>query len=246
MSTPTTHGERFRAGGTAACRQAWRSITQNKWVLDMISGASIELTQFPPRSPEPESASLSLKANVNKRKQLRHMLDTGLIEEAMRSDRTFVSHLFFKEKANGSFRPILNLSVLNEYIKYYHFKMEEVDVVVQALEKGDWLTSIDLKQAFHSIPICERDRDLLSFIFEGKLYRFKALPNGLSSAPRIFTKVLKAVSYHLASDYGLQVYFYIDDSAIVCGSYKDSIRATNLTVSLLQSLGFTSILKNPP
>ena len=31
------------------------------------------------------------------------------------------------------------------------------------------------------------------FQFEGKLYKFVCLPNGLTSAPRLFTKILKPV-----------------------------------------------------
>ena len=45
----------------------------------------------------------------------------------------------------------------------------------------------------HSIPVDKQSRRQLQFIFEGKLYQFKVLVFGLSTAPRIFTNVMKPV-----------------------------------------------------
>ena len=40
-------------------------------------------------------------------------------------------------------------------------------------------------------PIRSSDKKFLRFIWEGELYEFTCLPNGLPCAPRIFTKILK-------------------------------------------------------
>ena len=53
------------------------------------------------------------------------------------------------------------------------------------------MAAIDLQDAYYSIPIRSLDGKFLRFIWEGTLYEFTCLPNGLSCAPRIFTKILK-------------------------------------------------------
>ena len=61
------------------------------------------------------------------------------------------------------------------------------------------MASVDLKDTYYSIPIAEDDRTLLVFLWKGKYYQFTCLPNGLSSAPRTFTKILKPVYARLRS-----------------------------------------------
>ena len=58
---------------------------------------------------------------------------------------------------------------------------------------------VDLKDAYYSIPIAEEDRKLLMFQWKEKYCQFTCLPNGLSSAPRISTKILKSVYAQLRS-----------------------------------------------
>ena len=55
------------------------------------------------------------------------------------------------------------------------------------------MASIDLSDDYYSVPVALTDQKYLLFKFEGQLYKFVCLPNGLSSAPRIFTKLLKPV-----------------------------------------------------
>ena len=55
------------------------------------------------------------------------------------------------------------------------------------------MASIGLSDDYYSVPVALTDQKYLLFKFEGQLYKFVCLPNGLSSAPRIFTKLLKPV-----------------------------------------------------
>ncbi len=53
------------------------------------------------------------------------------------------------------------------------------------------MSSIDLRDVYYSIPIEPGHRKYLKFSRRGVLYQFTVLPMGLTSSPRIFTKVLK-------------------------------------------------------
>ena len=55
------------------------------------------------------------------------------------------------------------------------------------------MASIDIRHAYHTIPIAEEHQKFLRFIWKEKIFQYTCLQFGLSSAPRIFTKVLKPV-----------------------------------------------------
>lgn len=82
---------------------------------------------------------------------------------------------------------------------------------VAELQRYAYFTLVDLKNAYFSIPIHHASRKYLKFIWKGTLYEFTCLPFGLSSAPRVFTKIMKPVFSYLRS-MGICCFYYIDDS----------------------------------
>ena len=87
-------------------------------------------------------------------------------------------------------------------------------VVTNALHKGDWAVGIDLKDAYFHVPIHVRSRRLLRFALtmddELRIFQFRALPFGLTSAPRVFTKVILPVG-HSAHMRAVCLLQYLDD-----------------------------------
>lgn len=94
-----------------------------------------------------------------------------------------MSQLFLVPKKDGSQRPVINLKPLNLFIKKQKFKMEGARVIRGLLQEGDWMVSIDLKDAYLSVPVAQGD---IHYLCEFQYLRF-----GLSSAPQVFTKLLK-------------------------------------------------------
>ena len=66
---------------------------------------------------------------------------------------------------------------------------------------------------------------------------FTCMPFGLSSAPRIFTKVMEPVIASARSEV-IRLIIYLDDILIMALSTEESARHTNFVVFLLESLGF--------
>ena len=60
----------------------------------------------------------------------------------------FYSCFFLVEKASGGWRPVIDLSHLNEFVQLTLFKMETVASVLLSLREGDFLASLDLKDAY--------------------------------------------------------------------------------------------------
>lgn len=165
------------------------------------------------------------------------LLKSSAIERCSTEDNQYVSPIFLVPKPDGSNRFILNLKNFNESIKKEHFKMEDLRTALNLLDKYDFMGRLDLKDAYHLIPIAEAHRKYLRFVFEQELFQFKVLPFGLSSAPLVFTKLCRPVANFLR-ERGVKLVIYLDDFLIFGASEEECRENINLTVSLLTYLGF--------
>ncbi|XP_071080626.1 uncharacterized protein [Haliotis cracherodii] len=121
----------------------------------------------------------------------------------------YYSTYFLVTKKGVGFRPILNLRRLNALIEVPFFKMETLCAVISAVETGEWLTSIDLKDAYLHIPIQPELKKYLRFSFDGRCYQFRVLPFGISTdqvarskgrlcQPYLNDWLLRALSHHMS------------------------------------------------
>lgn len=134
-------------------------------------------------------------------------------------------------------RPIINLKPLNNFVETIHFKMETLQTALNLLQEGDFQVSVDLKDAYFSIPIHQQHRKYLRFLWKNQRYEFQCLPFGLKSAPRIFTKCTKPIMSALRS-HGHRGIIYIDDS-LWMGRSARSVEETGFSVvNLFQQAGF--------
>ena len=101
----------------------------------------------------------------------------------------FYSNLFVVPKKEGV-RPILDLKALNCFVKVQKFRMESIRSVIAAIHQGDFMASLDIMDAYLHVPICTKHQRFLRFAIGEDHFQFVALPFGLASAPRVFTKVL--------------------------------------------------------
>ena len=122
---------------------------------------------------------------------LKMLLESRAIEEVSDpSSPGYYSHLFLVPKPGGSFRPIIDLKKLNLYLEVPSFKMETLFSIIAALQPLEWITKIDIKDAYHHILVHQNNRKYFCFVIAGKTYQFRVLPFGLSTTPREFTKNL--------------------------------------------------------
>lgn len=164
-------------------------------------------------------------------------IELGAINKCIKTKNQFVSQVFLVKKPDGSNRMILNLKRLNSFIDTVHFKMENFKCVMKIVSPGCYMASVDLKDAYLLVPINKRYRKYLRFQFNSTLYEFQALPFGLSTAPFVFTKIMKPVVAHLRSLGWLSV-VYLDDFLLFGSSREACHKNVEYTVSFLESLGF--------
>ena len=100
-----------------------------------------------------------------------------------------------------------------------------------------WTTSLDLTDAYFHIPISPKFRKFLRFVWEDRVYAFKAMPFGLSTAPLVFTRIFQAVVAHLHSQ-SIFIHSYLDDSLLKNMSQFLLRDHTHFVIGLLLKLGF--------
>ncbi len=225
----------FKAGRISNHFSAWINITSDKEILSDIRGMTIELSDMPTQhyfvSTKFNSAETEIiEIEINK------MLKKQIIEPAEHEDNEIVCNIFSVPKKDGTHRVILNLKDFNEHVSYHHFKMDSLNTIVKLVDKNCFMASIDLKDAYYSIPIRKEDRKYLRFFWNGNFYQFTCLPNGLSSGPRKFTKILKPALSSLHSK-GHIVSGHLDDFYLQGKTQNECCYNLIETVTLFTQLG---------
>ncbi len=215
----------------------WKLLTKDSWVLNTIQGYQLALLGRPTQWKTPHPSQFNQEQWVLIQEEMDNLLEKGAISEVYNPQDGYFSNLFLVPKKDRGQRPVINLKGLNQFVQYEHFKMEGIQTVKDLLQPGDWLTKIDLKDAYFTIPMNHSNRKYLRFTVRGRSFEFNCLPFGLSSAPWVFTKTLKPVTA-LLREPGIRLVIYIDDILIMAESTFIAERHTVALVYLLECLGF--------
>lgn len=116
--------------------------------------------------------------------------------------------------------------------------MDTVQDLLQIVFPFCYFMTIDFKHAYFSVSINPKERKWLKFKWKDDDYQFTCLPQGLSSAPRLFTKLLKPVLTHLRK-LGMFVMCYTDDCIFIAESKVELYANVNYAMQLFDSLGQT-------
>lgn len=226
-----------RAGNIRNHSHLWRHITQDEYILDIVeNGLKLNFKDEVP-SNSPFEHKLSARDSDTISREISKLLDKGVITISKYENNDFFSSLFVRPKKDGKFRTILNLKQLNSECDTYHFKMESMKHVVNMITPGCYLASLDIRDAFYSVPIFDKHKRFLKFSWKGIVYQFEVMPNGYVDAMRVFTKVLKPVFAYLR-ERGHSSVIYVDDSLLKGDSYQECLENIEITKQLLEDLGF--------
>ena len=171
----------------------WKQLTNNPSILNAVRGYKIDFLLTPVQFTIPRPINFSAQESANVNAQISKFLEKGIIVQSSHEEGEFISNIFLRPKKDGSFRMILNLKDLNTFVRFHHFKMDSIHTCSQLMRPCCYMASIDLRDAYYSVPIAKEHQKYLKFIWQGNLYQFTCLAQGLSSAPRLFTKLMKPV-----------------------------------------------------
>ena len=148
LSVPPLAGLEGQGCGAMGCRGA------EGWLLSA-------LPQHPSSSnvpiPMPSSNPTSIKGAAMEEVILGFIAE-GTVELAPLTSPGFYSRLFVVWRTSGSWLPVIDLSHLNRFVDVSPFQMETIQSVLLLVHQGDWVTSIDLREAYLQVPVLPASR----------------------------------------------------------------------------------------
>ena len=114
------------------CYDSWSKLTNDKTLLNTVKyGYEIEFETQPCPKCNRKAINFNGKEQEIVNELLSKLYDKGVIEESVHEEGEVLSHIFVRQKSDGSHRLIFNLSRLNDHIEKIHFKMETLKNALQ-------------------------------------------------------------------------------------------------------------------
>ena len=190
----------------------WESVGANPTILDILrEGYKIPFYSIPPQSFSPNNSS-AFKHSEFVCSSIRELLETGRVKEVFNPPYV-VNPLSVSENA-GKLRLILDLRLVNKHVFKDKIKFDDWKTMESFLDYGGFGFKFDITQGYHHIDIHPLFQCYLGFswVENGvrRFYIFLVLPFGLTSAPFVFTKVVR-VLIKFWRNQAIKICCFIDD-----------------------------------
>lgn len=138
----------------------------------------------------------------------------------------------------GKKRLIFDCRHLNRHLETTKFKMEGLHTEGRTLFQKGWFGgTIDLTSAYYHIEMHPSAYQYLGFEWKGRYYHYTVLPFGISTAPYIFTKVMKTTVGYMRS-LGYLFIQYLDDLPFAAPSASRSTSQGRSMINILRAFGW--------
>lgn len=171
---------------------------------------------------------------------IRDLLNTERIIE-VKEPPYIVNPLSVSVQNSGKKRLILDLRFVNQHIFKESIKFDDFKIMEQFLNPNEFMFKFDIKQGYHHIDIFEPHQKFLGFswVIDGKIryFVFTVLPFGLTSAPFIFTKIMRCLIKYWRTN-GIKIACFLDDGLGVSDSYEKTLKNSKFVKNSLKKAGF--------
>ena len=149
---------------------------------------------------------------------MREYIDTSLKAGLIRpSSSPAGAGFFFVGKKDGSLRPCIDYSPLNDITIKNRYPLPLMSSVFDQLQQAKIFTKLDLRNAYHLVRIREGDEWKTGFNTPSGHYEYKVMPFGLTNAPAVFQAMINDVLRDFLDHF---VYVYLDDILIYSSDLK--------------------------
>ena len=141
------------------------------------------------------------------------------------------------KKPNGKYRFCLDFRKVNKITKKDLYPMPIMAEIFDALRSAKYISKIDLRSAYHQIPLEEESRKITAFTVPGKgMYQFKRMPYGLKNAPAKFQRLMDKI---IIPDLKHNVFCYLDDIIIMTENFEEHLKHLEIVLVKISQAGLT-------
>ena len=175
------------------CLDNFHIFSKGDWDIGHTSLLNFNIQLHPGAVPT-KSCVIPLNPTYEKslREQLDNWLKSGVISEGISN---WSSPIFAvrKKGVNGNpgiLRFVVDYRLLNNQTIKVQWPLLLIQDNLERLGEGQIFSTLDLTQAYHSMPVDEESRPYTAFMANNKQYLFNRLPFGLSNAPSYFCMLM--------------------------------------------------------
>ena len=140
---------------------------------------------------------IALKTEINR------LLEAGIIKP---SHSEFSSPVVLVAKENGSFRMCADFTNLNKILRIHKYTPPNVQDFVNLAHGCKYFTTLDIKDAYYSIPVRPADKHMLTIATPLGNFQYNFLPMGLATSSCYYQRLMNEVVAGLPN-----VFAYLDD-----------------------------------
>lgn len=228
----TEHEQLDKARSTFLC------TTKGKLGRTSVLTHTIDTGNSKPFRQRPYQVSPYVQKKIDV--ELDRMLELGVI---VPSCSPWSSPIVAVDKKNGKTRICLDSRKLNEYTVKEAYPLPYITRILGRLKSTNFLSSIDLSDAFWQVPLDKESQLKTAFRIPGRgLFMYTCMAMGLCNSAQIMSKLMDMV---LGCDLEPAVFCYLDDIVICTENFEEHLlmikevskrlRLANLTINVDKS-----------
>lgn len=167
--------------------------------------------------------------------ELNRMLKEGIVEP---SKSPWSSPAILVPKDGGTkYRFCVDYRALNAVTRKDAYPLPYISSILDRLKGARFLSSLDIKSAYHQIAIKEDSKELTAFTIPGRgLFQFRRMPFGLTNAPATWQRLIDRV---IGDDLEPYVFVYLDDIIIISPDFDTHLNVLGKVLDRLIQAGLT-------
>ncbi len=164
--------------------------------------------------------------------QIKEMKEQGIIAE---SRSPWNSPLFLVPKRDGSFRPVIDFTNVNEMTVSEQFPLPVLSDLLMNLGEGNkFFSSLDLLTGYWQVPMAPESRQITAFSTPNGRFEWLRMPFGLKTTLITFQRMIQTLLGDLKDQ---NVFAYLDDAFIASPDVDSHLASLESVFSRLQSAG---------
>ena len=147
------------------------------------------------------------------------LIEQKLVEP---SNSAWSSPVLMARKSNGTYRLCIDFREISRVTKKDAYPLPPVTNILDKLQRAYYISTINLDQAFHQVPLDEKSKELTAFTVSGRgLSQFTRMPFGLANAPAKFERLIDKV---IGPELEPYAFAYLGDVIIVSETFEDHLK----------------------
>ena len=143
--------------------------------------------------------------------EINELLEEGIIEP---SDSPWRAQVVVTRSERHRKRLVIDYSeTINRFTQLDAYPMPRIDDTVNQIAQYTVFSTIDLKSAYHQIPIKQEEKKFTAFEANGRLYQFCRIPFGVTNGAAAFQRAMD----NFISEEALKDTFAYLDNITICG-----------------------------